>query len=434
MVGHQAGAHIALTAAFMIPLTILLTLDWIAGRVRAVSYVLILSAILACQFLIGLELLGTMGFFGAIALAATWMVWPERRAETERLGLLIVVSLIVTALVLSPLLIHVMRVSGMGRHRVWADHGADLFELFVPGRFFLLGSLFSLPSYAHFTRDVGGYVGLPILLLVGLYFYQRRGERRTRLLAGLLVIIYVAALGPSLHWRGIELGPMPWKLFDKIPLINSAQAVRFTIYIHLILALVAALWFAETRMPRWGKLIVAALLIVAILPDVRDSSLWAADLDTPAFFTGPSVREKLHPGEIVLLLPFSANGQGMTWQALSGMYFAVAGGWTGPTPASFAAWPIMAMFNHGAAVPQAGRQLLAFLAAHRATALIIDQRDPLASRWLTLLDSRETQIERTGGVILVRPAPQALAPYKDATAAEMKLPANLDSRVIVKGR
>lgn len=424
MVGNQAGAHLGLAAAFMIPAVILLTLNRIEDRVSAVSFVLWLTLILVAQFLMGLELLASLGVFGAVALGIAGLFWPELRARLRSTAALIVLALLVMAVVLSPTLPYVLSGSGLGRHRVWANHGADLFELFVPGRFFLLGILPGLSgdatSYAHFSRDAGGYIGLPMAIVAMFFFRQRWGERRARFLAAMLAIVYIASLGPTLHFRGHELWVMPWKLFDRLPLINSAQAVRFTLYAHLLLALVASLWIAETALARAAKLVIAAILVVAILPNVRDQSLWASDLRTPEFFTSPALRENLRPGENVLLLPFSANGESMSWQALSGMYFATVGGWTGPTPRPFAAWPIMPLLDHDTEIPEAREQFLAFLAAHRVTAVIIDQRHPLAARWLALMDPRTTHVALADGVIIARPSPQALAPYRDATAAEMR--------------
>ena len=438
MVGHQAGAHIVLTTAFMIPAIILLTLGRIEDRVGATAFVVGLALLFVCQFLMGLELLGTIGLFGATALGVAWLIWPERRARLQSIGALIAAALALTTIVLAPLLFHVLTGSGMGRHRVWADHGVDLFELIAPGKFFLLGDLFDRggggAAYDHFSRDVGGYVGLPILLLAIVFFRARWDERRVRFLAVMLAIIYVAALGPSLHLRGIELCAMPWKLFDKLPLINSAQAVRFTVYLHLLLALVVTLWIADTTLgvsARWG---IAALIVASLLPNLLDQSLWAADLGTPEFFTTSAVRDNLRPGENVLLLPYSANGQGMTWQALSGMYFATAGGWTGPTPPGFAAWPIMAMFNHGVSIPLADQQFRAFLAAHQVTAVVIDQHDPLVARWLALMDSRTTQITQIGGVVVARPSAESLAPYRDATAMEMRRQMDASSQPPARNR
>ena len=139
MVGHQAGAHIVLTSAFMIPAIILLTLNRLDDRIGARAFVLLLSFLLVCQFLMALELLGTIGLFGTTALVIAWIIWPERRARLQSTAALIAVALLLAALAFSPMLVHVLTESGVGRHRVWTDNGADLFELIVPGKFFLVG-------------------------------------------------------------------------------------------------------------------------------------------------------------------------------------------------------------------------------------------------------------------------------------------------------
>jgi hypothetical protein len=142
--------------------------------------------------------------FGGIALVVAWVIWAELRARLQSIAALIAAALMLAALALSPKLIHVHAESGMGQHRVWADNGVDLFELIVPGKLFLMGEAFGEygdATYRHFTRDVGGYVGLPLLLLAIVFLHARRSEKRMRFLAAMLLIVYVAALGPSLHFR-----------------------------------------------------------------------------------------------------------------------------------------------------------------------------------------------------------------------------------------
>jgi hypothetical protein len=206
----------------------------------------------------------------------------------------------------------------------------------------------------------------------------------------------------------------------QITLDKQRSGGALTVYLDLILALVATFWFAETTVMLPAKLAIAGVIVVSILPNMLDQALWACRLETPEFFTTRQVRDYLRPGENVLPLPFSANGQSMTWQALSGMYFASAGGWTGPTPRSFAAWPILESFEYGVDIPEEDQQLLAFMAAHRVTAVVIDRNQPQAPRWLALMDPRTTEISTIDGVILARPSKDALAPYLGSTAEQMQ--------------
>jgi hypothetical protein len=109
------------------------------------------------------------------------------------------------------------------------------------------------------------------------------------------------------------------------------------------------------------------------------------------------------------VLPYG-TGDAMLWQAVSGMYFSMAEAWTGPVPASFRAWPIVETFKHGGAIANEGPQLDAFLGAHRASAILIEENYPRAGAWRALLQSRGAQIEEVGGVIIARPRPPLAPP------------------------
>jgi hypothetical protein len=171
-------------------------------------------------------LLGTFGLFGMTALLVAWITWPELRARLLSTAASLTVALFIAALALSPILVQVFAVSGMGRRRVWTDSGIDLFELIVPGRFLLMGEIlgrYGAAAHQHFAREVEGYAGLPLLVLAIVFF--RALGRATRTVPGLDArdcrcrgVRTVAALS-----RDAAM-PMPSKLFDKLPLINSAPA------------------------------------------------------------------------------------------------------------------------------------------------------------------------------------------------------------------
>ena len=154
MVGHQAGAHVVLTSAFLIPLIVLLALQQLEHCGGSIGFVLALTFLIVAQFLMSLELVGTSVIFGVAALGVAWMCWPERRAALRSLAMRISAALVLAVTALAPLLHHVLASSGMGRHRVWADTGADLFELIVPGGFFLLGIFWARGAAKAFTSTL----------------------------------------------------------------------------------------------------------------------------------------------------------------------------------------------------------------------------------------------------------------------------------------
>ena len=60
------------------------------------------------------------------------------------------------------------------------------------------------------------------------------------------------------------------------------------------------------------------------------SGAWRGFEPNSAFFTTHEYRSYLSRGETVLVLPFGQFGTGMLWQAETGMWFRLAGGFTSP--------------------------------------------------------------------------------------------------------
>lgn len=60
----------------------------------------------------------------------------------------------------------------------------------------------------------------------------------------------------------------------------------------------------------------------------------------------------------------------MLWQAQTQMYFSMSGAWMGPTPDEFQRWPVVNAALGGLPLPDPGRQLRTFLAAHRVEAVV----------------------------------------------------------------
>jgi hypothetical protein len=107
----------------------------------------------------------------------------------------------------------------------------------------------------------------------------------------------------------------------------------------------------------------------------------------------------------------------MSWQALTGMYFRMAVGYTGEPPREFEQWPINTAFANSSLLPDAPLQLKAFMAAHDVSAVVA--ADSQIPRWGSLLAALDPSPTRTGGVTLYRPAASEIARYRGITATEM---------------
>jgi hypothetical protein len=160
------------------------------------------------------------------------------------------------------------------------------------------------------------------------------------------------------------------------------------------------------------------LVFVSLFPN-PSARIWAepgAVAPPPAFFTNGTYRRYLASGEIVATLPY-ARGEAdacMMWQALSGMYFRLAGGYPALSPLSFLRWPIVRSANQLATIPDPADQWKAFAANHDVTA-VLKGDIPIPSDFPSIdpiVAALGIPIATGGGVTLYSAAPATLAPYR----------------------
>ena len=107
--------------------------------------------------------------------------------------------------------------------------------------------------------------------------------------------------------------------------------VRLMLYASLAGAVIVALWAASGARPRWLRIGLTALAVLALVPNVSWSA-WARTPQIPALFTTSLYKACLGRGENVLLLPFGTDGDAMLWQVRSNFWFNDAGGYISPYP------------------------------------------------------------------------------------------------------
>ena len=425
MIGQQSAGHLFLTASFLVPLVVYLALLRLDGKMARLWFVPALAAVLTCQFLIGLEAFATIVIFGAAALIVAWLTIPGISPRIRDLAMLSAIALGVATIAVSPYLLHVVLASGLSSRPVWntTPFGTDLLELFIPTSTLMLGHLPPLGAissrYSHNVIENGVYLGVPLFVIVILFFRSRWKRPETRFLAIVLATLYLASFGARLHVAGHTLFGMPWKLLTRMPLINSAFPSRFSMYVYLIVAMIAALWIAELRAGAAAKAAIVAAVVLFMLPDLN-AERFVSELDTPDFFSSGSYRNYITPGETILALPFGEMGSSMCWQAVTRMHFSIAEGYFGPTPRSFLAWPIVGAFLDGSRIPDAPDQLNAFMATHDVSAVVFRQQDPAAAAWRTMLESSGARLQPVDDVVLARPDPAALERLRNANALEME--------------
>ena len=411
VVAHLQG-HLNMAPAFVAPLAVYVVLLRLEERLSRRWFVGLLAALLVFQFTLFTEVFATLTIFGGLALVLGVAMLRDARAALWRLIPELAAAYVVAGVLLLPYLYYLFAF-GFPREQIheMEPYSIDLLNFAIPTPV----SLFHRPFFdvakaftGNWSESVG-YVGLPLIAIAFLFGRWRGGTPVGRWALVLLGLICLLSLGPNLHIAGIRTVPMPWALAVHLPLINHAATGRFMMYASLVLAVIAAVWLAGGPPRAWLRASLAVLALACLLPNVwywPFRSAWFAELDVPPFFSTGTYRQHLAPGQNTLIIPFSERGNSSLWQAWTGMYFRMAGGYVGVAAREFLRWPIVYTFYGGGVMPNHGPQLRAFLEAHDVKTVIV--ADGAEGPWPALMGTLGVDPVRTGGVTLY-PMPGARA-------------------------
>jgi hypothetical protein len=426
--------HLNLALTFVPPLLVLLFLLRLENRVGRLLYEFLLFVCLTIQFLISPEIFTTAILFGAIAIAASWLVGDSDFRLRLRSPLReSSVAIAVAVVALSPYIYRFIP-SPFGLSPIYnpAHCSSDLLGFIVPSGASLAGGLkFArvLSRRISFGCEPAAYMGLLPVIVIWLALRPRAkpsGEfPLERFLAFLLAVIVVLTLGPVIHIAGTVIAPSIWLPALLFPIVNNALPARFVLYGFVVLSISIALWLSDRRRRISIRWLVATAAVVSVLP----TSIPAARATIP-FFSDRTYRDYLTPGETVMILPFASNGDAMKWQAQSGFFFRVAGGYFSVIPHEYAVWPIVpALLEEAPYIPGYADQFKVFLAAHNARAIIVAETEyALYAKLCATLGGAPLHV---GGVVFLSLNPAALTPFASMTAAAMDTRYNLERFAIL---
>jgi hypothetical protein len=389
MLGHSLG-HLSLLPIFPIPLIALIVFRRIAEEIPAPRYVALLAILLIVQFLCTVELYATLTFFGAIAiLLALYLFEGEMRRAIARLIAPTAVAYAISVAVLSPYLYFMLK-QGFPDVPLWdpGRYSADFLNLVIPTATIWIGAAHFAQAIATgfggYIQENGAYISIPMLVIAENFRRRRWATSAGKLAILMLLVTVIAALGPNLRIMGRPTIALPWALMLKLPVISSALPARFAMFVSLLIAIIGALWFADTR-SLMAKCVAAAAIAISIFPNPH-AAYWTTPLKLPSFFADGAYRSEITPDELLLVLPFGQRGASMYWQARSGMYFRMASGYTGPWPFVFERMPAAQYFYGAVDLPEATDQLKAYLAHFSVEAILANQREDLFPVWRPVLD------------------------------------------------
>jgi hypothetical protein len=209
----------------------------------------------------------------------------------------------------------------------------------------------------------------------------------------------VLLLGAHLCIAGHPTIPLPWKLLDH-SVLRDVLPVRLALYMFLIVAIIAALWLAQMRPRNWAiaKWALAAASIAFLVPNIG-SGQWRWNLPNPAFFTTHEYRTYIRRGETVLVLPWGYNGMSMLWQAETGMWFRMTGGYLTPQPPpDYVADPLLPVLIGEDKPVAVGIEN--FIARRHVGAVIVDPAYP--GQWGQALAALGLKPVAVGGILFYR--------------------------------
>jgi hypothetical protein len=345
-ISHEASGQPNLTVTVLIPLICYIALRWWDGSLGRRAFLIWMTLALTAEFYTFVEAFTDLTMLAVIALVIGYFVAArDVRPRVVRLAVDSAIAYAGAIVLAAPYLYEALRDRPKSFHTPEPQFWVDLAGVVVPRFNRLLGMKWLAPSAGHdLTPTI--YVGVPLLLLFVLVGVFHWSNRLVRLLVPLYVVIFLLSLGQSLVVDSKTVVSLPWGKIWSLPILSSAEPQRLLDFGQLVLALVMAVWLAQVTKSwlvgaaRWALAMLSLFAIFANVPTLASvvtppkpsHQKWVQALpslpvtnDIPAFFTQGIYQKYVKPGERVVIISHRGNA-GMMFQAYTGFYFNIAGG------------------------------------------------------------------------------------------------------------
>ncbi len=397
-----------------IPALVLVALWRARGRLSTNIFILITVLLLTILFGISVEVFASTVIFSVLTLlVATWAVHLDRKVSIIRLMKESLAAIALCSLVVAPYLWFMLKDPTRPQGSLFSPHlsSTDLANLILPTPITWFGGpRFESISewFAGFLWQQGAYFGLPLLIMIGLYWREFRTTAAGKIILFGGGVALLFSMGPYLQlFNKSLLIPMPWALWSHLPLLNNIVPERLIVYSFLAVAVMTARWLSFSQFRQSVRLGLAGLTVLFLVPNYA-GGYWATKPENPPFFSSGIYKHYLQRGENVIILPSSLYGHATFWQGETNFYFNLTGGWLGQALAvhPYSNMTIPTDFHRKWGGPDYPQQLAAFISRHDIEAIIVDQQQ--ASTCAALLKPLHIQPTRIGGIILYRFDPKRL--------------------------
>ena len=357
MVGQALG-HPVLLFVPLPPFIVLTLVSILRRRGSERRLGLQLGLLLAAQYLISPELFTSLCLMIGIGLAFVVVRNPTRafhvaQVVKQPIGIALAVTVLLLAYPVWMLLAGPQHVSGATYPLINPYHD-DLLSFiipgplqrvslgtqtisggYVPGLLLLYGSRFASP-------EIGGYIGIPVLIVTGLLVWRSRRSARMQLSVALLASCAILSLGPFLYVKGITTHvPLPFWILGHLPLVDNLLPGRISFEMGACLAAIIAFGLADLRKgnTRWapmrtsrsralGPVIVTGVVLAALVA----TQLPRWPYESTQAVTLPTTLTRTIPGgdSMAITYPYAAWSDmtlPLLWQASAGYPFRLLGGY-----------------------------------------------------------------------------------------------------------
>ena len=397
LIDEFGQGHPNLAFVCLVPLAAYLVVRLLEGSMSPRLFTAALAIVLAVQLYLGLEVFATAALAGGVcALAGFAAGRGDLRRRLRRAVLPVAVAYLLAGILGSPLLYPAFTGPRITKPRAYptlgygAQGAGDLLRYVDPGPYTVfwhqLGSRWS--GYGN-----PWYLGVPLIVLLVAFGVTEWRNRRTWALAGGIAVILALSLGDSLRIFGWNV--LPWRLFAALPVIKVAQPGRLVTYVYLLIAVLVTTWLARPsrRRLRWALAAAAALVIA---PNVT-GNVWTFRVPEPPLLATGAYRQVISPGETVWVV--GHRYEQLTWQAETGFYFRLSGGFFGgvPTPPT-GNLVVRDRLAKGKVLGVSLASIRDYLGTHRVGVVLVDEQPAALAKRVAAATGMPGV--RTGGLIV----------------------------------
>ena len=315
-----------------------------------------LGLLLAAQFFISSEVMATTLLVGALGLGVLALARPYLIVHAlvhARSGVL-VAGVIVAVLVGWPVWLGLTGAQHV-KQSLGGTLSADLLGPLIPTSSIRFHSSLLIPAGNNLVGgdypENGSYLGLPLVLLLGLIAVRFWRDRWVRFATAMVLSTFVLSLGARLVVNGhVTSIPLPFAILDRFPLLKDVADTGIALYSALFVAVLLGLGIdhgrrigafrlhspstdttsgiATRRKAMFSRAALAAMIVGSVVLLIPNWPYDNSPAGTPAYFTS-AASKSIPTGSVVLVLPLPTqfDNRAEVWQAIDHMNYRIVGGY-----------------------------------------------------------------------------------------------------------